>query len=161
MARKKTLSERRKFKQKVHKALFQNEELRDLLIGGIGNKSTPTQLAEFKKVVMSHMFVDDTELEAGTYIYYDVQFPVLNVQIKNCEMVMYAICNRKIIADSGVEGYSGDRIDRLGELIEDSLINDDVVKEFGIGDLKIDSIRIFNGSKFYGLCFTFKVPNFR
>lgn len=162
MSRQKTLSERRKYKQIIHKALFKNEELRSVLIDGLEGKNLSVQMDQFKKRCKSHMFVDDTELEAGTYIYYDIQFPILNSQIKTCELILYVICNRKIISDPGIDGYSGDRIDHLAELIEETLINDDaIVNQFGIGALKIESIKIYNGNKFYGLCFDFKVPNFR
>lgn len=159
--RKKTLAERSKYKQIIHKTLFNNEELRSLLIGGLEGKSMAVQLTKFKEVCKSHMFIDDTELAAGTYVFYDVQFPALKPQIKTCEIVLYVICNRKIIADSGTEGYSGDRIDRMGELIEDCLINSEEVRKFGIGELSIDSVQVYNGAKFYGLCFDMTVPNFR
>lgn len=162
MAKKKKLSERREYKQIVHKALFQNEKLRSILIDGLQGKSAPVQMSQFKKRCLSHMFVDDTELEAGTYIYYDIEFPSLSGQIKECNLILYAICNRKLISDPGISGYSGDRIDYMSELIEESLINnEDIVNQFGIGELKIESVRIYNGTKFYGLHFCFAVPNFR
>lgn len=158
---KKTLSERGAYKAKIHKALFNNKDLREMLIGDTSKISLTQQLELFNEAVQSHMFIDDTELKAGTYIYYDVQFPTIKHQIKTCELIMYAICNRTVVSDSGSKTFNGDRIDRLTCLIEDCLLNDDIIKEFGIGDLELESANIYNGQKFYGMCFDFVVPNFR
>ena len=60
------------------------------------------------------------------------------------------------------EGYYGNRADILSQMIENCLICDeDVAREFGIGNLKLDSVEIFNGRTLYGCQMTFSVPNFR
>lgn len=47
-------------------------------------------------------------------------------------------------------------------MIEDALINDEsVAKNFGIGNLKLDSVDIYNSNRFYGRIMTFTVPDFR
>ena len=75
---------------------------------------------------------------------------------------MYAICQRDTIEENDSEKYFGDKIDALLQMIEDALINDrDVVNSFGIGELLIDSIDIYNSVRFYGNIITFSVPNFR
>ena len=75
---------------------------------------------------------------------------------------MYLICNRDILEDFAKEGYIGDRIDILAELVEETLINDeDIVKSFGIGNLRLSNVDIYNSTRMYGCILNFDVPDFR
>ena len=162
MKKNKTTAERGKFKKEIHTALYKNENIRELILGDTSGMSAKELQTAFKEHVKSHLFIDDTITETTTYIFYDVIFPILNSNIKNCQVVMYAICHRDILDDYSKEGYFGDRIDVLTQMIEDSLINDEEVSNsFGIGKLVLDSINVYNAYRFYGCILTFEVPTFR
>lgn len=162
MNRKKTTSERGKFKEEIHKALYKSNDLKELLIGDISGLSTAKIQSEFKKYVKSHLFIDDTIEETKSFIFYDVYFPSLNPNIKDCRIVMYAICHRDILDDYYKEGYYGNRADVLTQMIEDILINDEKVSmSFGIGKIALDSVEIYNSTNMYGCMMTFNVPTFR
>lgn len=162
MARDKTLIERGKFKNEINTALYKSEDIKELLLGDTLGLSNSEIRKEFKKYVKSHLFIDDTLTEAKTYIFYDVVFPYLQSNIKTCKILMYLICSRSILEDYQKEGYYGDRIDILSQMVEDVLINDEeVANSFGIGSLDLDSVDIYNSNRFYGCVLTFTVPNFR
>ena len=59
------------------------------------------------------------------------------------------------------EGYFGNRTDILAQMIEDVLLDDGLIKSFGIGDLDLDNVDIYNSITFYGRILTFNVKNFR
>lgn len=162
MARTKTTAERGKFKKEIHAALYKNENLRELILGDTSSMSSKELRTAFKEHVKSHLFIDDTIEETSTFIFYDINFPVLDSNIKSCQVVMFAICHRDILEDYSKEGYFGDRADILSQMIEDSLINDEeVANSFGIGKLSLESLNIYNSNKFYGSILTFSVPAFR
>ena len=47
-------------------------------------------------------------------------------------------------------------------MIENTLINDEETSNsFGIGKLNLDSVNIYNATRFYGCIMNFSVPNFR
>ncbi len=162
MAKSKTLIERGKFKNEINSALYKNADIIELLLGDISNKSNAEIRKEFKKYVKSHLFIDDTITETKTFIFYDVVFPELSNNIKMCNVVMYLICSRDILEDYSKEGYYGDRIDILSQMVEDTLINnEEVSNSFGIGKLRLDSVEIYNASRFYGCILRFDVPSFR
>ena len=162
MSKLKTTAERGKFKKEIHAALYKNEDLRELLLGDTSGMSTKQLRESFKEHVKSHLFIDDTIEEATTFIFYDVSFPILQSNIKRCQIVMFAICHRDILENYSKEGYFGDRADILSQMIEDTLINDEeVANSFGIGRLSMDSLDIYNSNRFYGSVLTFSVPAFR
>lgn len=162
MTRTKTTAERGKFKKEIHAALYKNENLRELILGDTSSMSSKELRTAFKEHVKSHLFIDDTIEETSTFIFYDINFPVLDSNIKSCQVVMFAICHRDILEDYSKEGYFGDRADILSQMIEDSLINDEeVANSFGIGKLSLESLNIYNSNKFYGSILTFSVPAFR
>jgi hypothetical protein len=162
MGNKKTTKERGLFKQEIHSALYKNENIREILLGDTSGMSTAMVMAEFKKHVKSHLFIEDTITDTGTYIYYDVIMPQLHSNTKDCRVTMYLICHRDIL-DNGYtkEGYVGDRADILSQMVEETLLDKSVVNNFGIGELTLDSINIYNATRFYGCILTFVVPNFR
>ena len=162
MARQKTTAERGKYKKEIHTALYKNKDIRDLILGDTETMSAADLRKNFKEHVKSHLFIDDTITETSTFIFYDIVMPTLHPNVKNCRIIMYLICHRDILEDYSKEGYYGDRIDILSQMVEDTLINDDdVANKFGIGKLNLDSIEPYNAVRFYGCVLTFSVPTFR
>ena len=162
MARKKTTAERGKFKAEISGALYKNKDIRELLLGDTSGKSATEVRMAFKEQVKSHLFIDDTITDAKTFIFYDIRFPYMRAQTKTCQVIMYVMCHRNILETYTKEGYYGDRVDILSQMIEDTLINDEATaNSFGIGSLSLDSIDIYNSLRFYGCIMTFNVPNFR
>ena len=160
--RSKTTEERGLFKVNINNALFQSENIRELLLGDKSNISNKSELYKlFKAQVHSHLFVDDIITETKSFIYYDVIFPRIHAQIKTCQVLLYAISHRDILDTYSRPGYYGNRSDILSQMIEETLLDEDVCKEFGIGELTLDSMEIYNSNKFYGCIMTFSVPNFR
>lgn len=162
MGRTKTTRERGKFKKEIHSALYKSDAIKELLLGDTSDMSANELQEAFKDHVKSHLFIDDTLTETATYIFYDVVMPSLRAQIKGCTVIMYLITHRNILENYSGEGYYGDRIDALAQMVEDALLNDgEVVHKFGIGELSLDSIEIYNATRFYGCILTFTVPSFR
>lgn len=162
MARKKTTEERGLFKREIHAALYKNEKIRDMLLGDTNGKKPVEIMADFKKHVKSHLFIEDTLIEAKMFIYYDVIMPDLRSNIKDCKVIMYLICHRDYLDDGyAIDGYVGDRVDILSQLVEETLLDKSIVNNFGIGELTLDSINIYNATRFYGCILDFVVPNFR
>lgn len=160
--RKKTTAERGKFKQEITSALYKSVDIRDLLLGDTSGMSTSDKQKSFRKHVKSHLFIDDTIEETDSFIFYDVRLPDLAAQIKDCQVILYAICHRDILDDYVKEGYFGNRADILSQMIEDCLINDEeVANSFGIGKLSLDSVDLYNATRFYGVVMIFNVPDFR
>lgn len=158
----KTTSERGKFKMKIHAALLKNNDIKELLLGDVSGKSASEVRKLFKEHVKSHLFIDDTIKETKSYIYYDVRIPDIHTNIKNCWVVLYAVCHRDILDNYEKDGYFGNRADILSQMVEDCLICDEnISKEFGIGELSLDSVDVYNGRNLYGCIMEFNVPNFR
>ena len=97
MAKKKTTRERGLFKQEIHAALFKNKDICEMLLGDTTSMSKTKIMTEFKKHVKSHLFIEDTVMDAEMFIYYDVVMPNLRSNIKDCRVVMYLICHRDIL----------------------------------------------------------------
>ena len=162
MLQKKTTSERGKFKTIIHSTLYKSNEIKELLLGDISKKNTNEIRKLFKDHVKSHLFIDDTITETESFIFYDIRLPDLRHNVKNCQIVLYAISHRDILDDYSRDGYYGNRADILSQMIENCLLNDEnTVNEFGIGELSLDSVDIYNSKKFYGCILIFNVPNFR
>ena len=160
--KKKTTSERGKFKNEIHAALYKSKNVREMLLGDTSGKSATQIRKEFKKHVKSHLFIEDTVTDTDTFIFYDVTMPSISTNIKDCRVIMYIICHRDIIDDDcDKEGYFGNRIDILTEMVEEALLDEDVVNNFGIGELTLDSIGIYNATRFYGCIMEYVVPSFR
>ena len=162
--RKKSTFERGKFKKKINNALYSSKDIIKLLIGNTEQMTAKEIRTAFKKYVKSHLFIDDTITDTKSYIFYDVRMPHIHTTTKECKVVMFVLSHRDVLEeDCDFEGYYGNRVDILSEMIEDCLLNNQqVVRDFGIGDLQLESVEIFNNSKhFYGLQMVFCVPNFR
>ena len=162
MARSKTTAECGKFKQIIHSALYKSDEICDLLFGDESFDAAHKKRDLFRNHVKSHLFIDDTIQDAGSYIFYDVRCPNLHSNIKTCMIVMYIICHRDILDNYSKDGYYGNRADILSQMVEDTLLNDhEVANSFGIGELTLDGTDFYNATRFYGYIMRFSVPNFR
>jgi hypothetical protein len=157
-----TLSEKGIFKEKIHSALYTNENIRELLLGDTSGMSTKEIQDAFRDHVKSHLFIDDTIKETESFIFYDVVFPSLETNTKVCKVILYAISHRDILDNYVKDGYHGNRADILAEMIVDTLVVDDTVSnKFGIGRLTLDSIDLYNSTRFYGTAIIMTVPSFR
>ena len=153
---------RGKFKELIHSELYKSKEIRDLILGDTEELSSKEIQNKFKEHVMSHLFIDDLITQTETYIYYDVYFPALHTQVKNCRVLMYLICHRDILDNYNVDGYYGNRTDVLSEMVENVLINnEEIIRSFGIGKLLLSSVEPYNSRNFYGCILTFDVSDFR
>lgn len=162
--RQKTTVERGNFKNEIHTALYKNDNIKYILLGDTAGKSASEIRRLFREHVKSHLFIDDTITETESFIFYDVVFPILHSNTKECRVILYAICHRDILDNEElqIEGYSGNRADILSESIEDCLINnEETANSFGIGKLSLDSVDIFNDKRFYGCVMIFTAQNFR
>lgn len=156
-----TIKELGKYKTNISNALLQSDGIRDLIFDGTDNIKPAGLLIEFKNHVKSHLFIDDTIKDTTTYIFFDVTLPRMRPQVKNIQIFIYAICHRDILENYTKEGYFGNRTDILSEMIEETLLNKKIAKEFGIGDLELDNVDIYNSTTFYGRILSFSVNNFR
>lgn len=161
MARKKTIKERGEYKTKIANALFKSDNIKDIILGDTSNMKSSEIVFKLKEHINSHLFIDDTIKETGTYIFYDVIIPEFHSQTKNMKIIMYVICHRDILETYAKENYFGNRTDILSQMIEETLLDDSIVKEFGIGDLSFDGIDIYNANSFYGCILNIGVPTFR
>lgn len=156
-----TTKERGLYKTRISNALMKSDNIKDIILGDTSSMTTKEKIENFKSHVNSHLFIDDTIKDTSTYIFYDVIMSEMRPQIKNIELLMYAICHRDILENYSKEGYYGNRADILSEMIEEILVDDTVAKEFGIGDLTLDNVEIYNSTTFYGCIMSFSVHNFR
>lgn len=156
----KSINERGKFKQAIKSMLFMSDDVKKVLFGD--ERLTQEQAKEkFNMCVKSHFFIDDTLTEKGSYIFFDVVIPNISTQIKDCKIVMYLISHREILDDYSLDGYYGNRADILSQTVENALLNTVEVKEFGIGDLQLDSVDIYNSANYYGVQMLFSTSCFR
>lgn len=152
------IKDRGQFKSNVKKCLYKNETLRQFLFDGENTTITPRL---FSERVKSHLFVDEILTEKKSYIFFDVVCPQFSTHIKEMKIVMYVICHRAILDDyTQREGYYGNRADAISQCVEEALITENA-KEFGIGDLKLEGVDIYNGKNYYGTSMVFDVPAFR
>ena len=158
----KTTMERGRFKELIHSTLYNSNDIKELLLGDTSGMDIKTVREKFKEHCKSHLFVDDTILETDTFIFYDVVFPRLDPNIKDCRVIMYLICHRDILDNYFKDGYYGNRADILAQMVERAIVNDfNIANSFGIGRIALDSVDIYNAARFYGCVLTFNVPNFR
>lgn len=157
-----TIADRGLFKEKIQTALYKNNDIKELILGDLTGKKQSEIMKEFKDHVKSHLFIDDTIEETGSFIFYDVGLPFVHPEIKTCQVTMYIIVHRDILEDYTKEGYHGNRADILAEMVQDTLLNDaEVCRSFGIGPMEIYALYPYNSRRFYGVQIIFEVPNFR
>lgn len=157
-----TIADRGLFKENIQTALYKNNDIKELILGDLTGKKQSEIMKEFKDHVKSHLFIDDTIEETGSFIFYDVGLPFVHPEIKTCQVTMYIIVHRDILEDYTKEGYRGNRADILAEMVQDTLLNDaEVCRSFGIGPMEIYALYPYNSRRFYGVQIIFEVPNFR
>ncbi|MCH5300213.1 MAG: hypothetical protein J1E56_02755 [Ruminococcus sp.] len=157
-----TTKERGLYKEKIKQALFSSENISEILLGDTSELSSGNKAKLFNDFVKSHLFVDGTLDNEGTYIFFDVLTRSVSSQVKNCTIVMYVICHRDILDYYYKEGYYGNRTDILSQMIEDCLVCDEkVASSFGIGKITLDSVELYNSHDYYGCIMTFSAPDFR
>ena len=161
MARKLTTKELGLYKTRISNALLKSDDIKELMFGDTSNLSQKDFLLEFKDHVNSHLFIDDTIKDTSTYIFFDVSLPKLRPQVKTIQVYIWAICHRDILENYTKDGYFGNRADILSEMIEETLLDNSIVKKFGIGDLELDNVDIYNSTTFYGCIMSFGIHNFR
>ena len=150
-----------RYKEIITKALFKDDNVRSLIVNNDG-LTKKEQLDIFKKHVKSHLFIDDTITDESTYIFYDIRCPKFGTTIKDVVVIMYVICHRETLDDISIDGFYGNRVDILSEMVTDAIVeNEYVSNQFGIGELDLSGIDIYNSKRFYGRILTFSVPNFR
>lgn len=150
------------YKHKIHTALYNNKNIVETLLGDISEMTPQEIIKDFKKHVESHLFVAETITDAGTFIFYDIEIPIIRTNIKQCNIILYIICHRKMLDDGfSIDGYIGNRADIMSQLVEETLLDKEVLNDFGIGALNLVSNQIYNSSRFYGRIMTFEIPNFR
>ncbi|MBR4590253.1 MAG: hypothetical protein IKO36_06265 [Bacteroidaceae bacterium] len=159
--RESTTKERGIYKTRISNALLQSNNIKEIILGDTSELTPKELLSKFQKHVNSHLFIDETIKDTTTYIFFDVIMPELRPQTKTIQVLIYAICHRDILEDYVKEGYYGNRADILSEMIEETLLDDSIVKKFGIGDLSLDNVDIYNSVTFYGCIMSFSVRNFR
>lgn len=159
--RESTTKERGIYKTRISNALLQSNNIKEIILGDTRELTPKELLSKFQKHVNSHLFIDETIKDTTTYIFFDVIMPELRPQTKTIQVLIYAICHRDILEDYVKEGYYGNRADILSEMIEETLLDDSIVKKFGIGDLSLDNVDIYNSVTFYGCIMSFSVRNFR
>ena len=98
--------------------------------------------------------------KAHTY-FFDIVVQNIAPQTKKCKIVMYLVCHRELLDDFEMEGYYGNRADILSQTVEGALLNTENTKQFGIGDLLLSSVDIYNSSNYYGVQMVFDTECFR
>lgn len=162
MARKKkTIKDRGIYKTKIANALFKSDNIKEVILGDTSNMKKSEILSGLKSHINSHLFIDETIKDTSTFIFYDVIIPDFHTQTKDMNIIMYVICHRDILETYSKDGYYGNRTDILAEMIEETLLDESIIKEFGIGDLSFDSMDIYNANSFYGCILRIGVPTFR
>ena len=157
----KIIKERGLFKDKIKNMLFLSSNVMKVLFEDYGNMTVKQKREKFFKQVKSHLFIDDTLTEKSTYIFFDIVVQNIASQTKECKIVMYLVCHRDLLDDFELEGYYGNRADILSQAVEEALLNTENAKQFGIGDLLLSSVDVYNSKDYYGVQMIFDTKCFR
>ena len=157
----KSIKERGIFKENIKNMLFSFADVMKVLFVNFDNMTVRQKREEFLKYVKSHLFIDDTLTEKGTYIFFDVVIPNLAAQTKECKVIIYLVCHRELLDDFQMEGYYGNRADVLSQAVEAALLNEENAEQFGIGDLTLEYVDIYNSNNYYGVIMSFGAKCFR
>lgn len=156
-----TTKDRGKLKSIINGVLFQSPDIKEMLLGDVAGRTTEDLAMDFRKYVKSHLFVDGILSDTKTYIFFDVVCPEIHAHTKELTIVMYAVCHRDILDTCICDGYYGNRVDILSQMIEDAMLDEKNINKFGIGELALGSVDILNMKDYYGLSLPFTVSNFR
>lgn len=157
----KSIKERGLFKHNIKNMLYASDDVMRVLVDDYEKLTAKQKREKFLERVKSHLFIDDTLTEKGTYIFFDIVVQNIASQTKECKIVMYLVCNRDLLDDFELEGYYGNRADVLSQAVEGALLNEENAKQFGIGDLQLTSVDIYNSSNYYGVQMIFDAECFR
>lgn len=157
----KGIRERGLYKSNIKKTLFKNDDVMSILFDDFADMDVAQRKASFDEHCKSHLFIDDTLSDKGVYIFFDCDYPQIYAQTKKCRIILYAIVHRDLLDDYRKENYFGNRADCLSQAIESALLNPVAAKEFGIGDLSLESIDIYNSKEYYGSIMLFETDCFR
>lgn len=163
MKKKKTLKERGEFKATIYNILIKDPRIQKIVLNDLYDSlNEKERIKKMRDFVFTHLFVNDTIKEVGTFIYFDIYFPRMRDQIKTCKITMYAMTHRDLLDTYHDPDMIGNRADCLAEYIEDVLVNDPENKyEFGIGTIVLESALYVNTANLYGTEFLFDVRTFR
>lgn len=153
------LSELGTFKNLVNPILYSSKDIQNILIGN-SDKSQNETIKELKKHIFSHLYIDDVIDETGTYVFYDTSIPVIGNTAKVCKLIVYCLCHKDIIDTFTQNGYFGNRIDALCQMVEESFSNPTIIRKYGIGQLQLCNVSIFKNNKLYGKILEFEIPAF-
>ena len=151
------------FKANIKKLLFTSDDVLKILFADtdFANMGLLQRKKLFDDHVKSHLFIDDTLSDKGTYIFFDCEIPAFYPQTKKCRVVMYCVCSRDLLDDFRMDGFFGNRADCLSQAVEAALLNPDAAKEFGIGDLTLEAVDIYNSKEHYGTIMILETECFR
>ena len=156
----KTINDIGNIKSKIKSMLYANGDIQHLLFNGsIPSGASKKEL--FNKLVKTHLFIDDTITDTGSFIYFDTSISDLHYQTKTMRVHLYAITHRDLLDNYTHDYYVGNRADVLAEEIADTLTNEKNSNEFGIGEISLMNVDIYNSESYYGRILTFEVKNFR
>ena len=155
------LKERGLFKQRIKNIFFSSNDVMRILVDDYEKLTDKQKKEAFSDSVKSHLFIDNTLTEKGTYIFFDVVIPNFRTQTKECKIVMYLICHRDLLDGFNFKDYSGNRTDILAQVVEECLLNPKNKKQFGIGNLLLSAVDIYNSNNYYGIQMIFDAECFR
>lgn len=107
-----------------------------VLIDNYENLTAKQKREVFLERIKSHLNIDDTLTEKGTYIFFDIVIPNIEYQTKECKVIMYLVCHRDLLDDFEMEGYYGNRADALSKAVEKIFINEENAKQYRYLELK-------------------------
>lgn len=157
----KSIKERGLFKQNIKSMLFASDDVMRVLVDDYENLTAKQKREKFLERVKSHLFIDDTLTEKGTYIFFDVVVQNVATQTKECKIIMYLVSHRDLLDNFSMEGYYGNRADILSQTVEGALLNEENAKQFGIGDLMLSNVDVYNSKDYYGVQMIFDAECFR
>lgn len=159
MIKTKNILELGNVKKNVESMLFKDETVRQLLGDG---ENIQDARSFFREHCKTHLFVDDTLTEKGSFIFFDTSISDINYQTKTTRIHMIVMCHRDLLdVIPSVDGLSGNRADMLAEAVSNTLLSAENTNQFGIGELSLEDVDIYNSKDYYGRVLIFEVKNFR
>ena len=155
----------------LSKQLKNSENILTMLLGKDYEDKYEDVEEEIGKHIFDCLFIEGAEhilTEKGTYIFYDIDCPIIHANVKNIRITLDILCERGMLRNFSdlpkeiVKEYSGNRVDKLASMIDEVLIGDKkIALKPGIGALTLEAVRVYNLPRYYGKSFIFTVPNFR
>lgn len=150
------------YKSKIFTSLYKCTDLKKVLLDNYELDEKTNCTKEFKEHVKSHLFIEDTLHDCGSYIFFDTIIPDMRTNTKEVQILMTVVTHRDILDEAvELEDVTGNRADILAMLVEDALTNKETAAQFGIGDLEFANTSIYNGNKYYGRVITWSAVDFK